>query len=78
MQTFIIATVDTGSFEWTALGESEQECNVALHNAYAAHHRANRASDPGLMLELINSGEINYAEIRVGEALRDGSRVPRV
>lgn len=74
--TYIIATVSTGYFEWTALGESEQQCNVALHNAYADHARATEGADPRLMMELINEGEVNYHEIRLGEALRDGSRVP--
>jgi hypothetical protein len=74
--TYVIATVDTGRFEWMALGESRQECNVALHNAYADHARQTPDADAGLMLELINEGEINYHEIRLGEALRDGSRVP--
>lgn len=73
---YIIATVDTGRFEWTALGRTRQECNVALHNAYGDHARAVEGADPGLMLELINEGEVNYHEIYLGEALRDGSRVP--
>jgi hypothetical protein len=74
--TFYIATVDTRNFAWTALGKTAQECAVALHNAYADHAAVTPGADPGLMLELINDGEINFAEIQVGQALRDGSPVP--
>jgi hypothetical protein len=74
---YIIATVDTGGFDWMALGTTRQEANVALHNAYADHARQTPGAEPGLMLELINEGEVNYHECRLGQALRDGSPVPR-
>lgn len=75
--TYIIATVDTGSFEWMALGASPQECNVALTNAYAGHCAKMPDADPDLMRELVMAHEINYAEIQMGQALRDGSPVSR-
>lgn len=78
---YFIATVDTGSFEWMALGTSEQDCNASLCNAYAGHVARSLDADPNLMWELIVAHEVNYAEFQAGTsstfiALRDGSPVP--
>lgn len=78
---YILATVDTASFEWAALGDSPQACNVALCNAYSGHCAKTPDADPMLMWELITAGEVNYAEFQESAsggfiALRDGSPVP--
>lgn len=73
---YILATVDTGNFEWAALGRTEAECRVALVRAYDAHAEDDGLADPGYMLELVATGDVNYVEIEVGVALRDGSPVP--
>lgn len=67
----ILATVSTGHYTFTALGESRNHADEILKAAYARHAAQTRANEE-LMWELVVSDEVNYAPIEVGKALRDG------
>lgn len=69
--TYVLATVETRNFSFTALGKDHQQCNVALENAWAKHARQTGA-DPAMMREIIADGEVNYGDVGVGDVLRDG------
>lgn len=71
----VLATVDTGSFQWVALGATREECEQALLTAYRRHVRRTPGADSRLMLELIAGGDVTFSPIAIGQALRDGSPV---
>jgi hypothetical protein len=68
----IIGHVNTGTFDWIAIGETEEQVAQALADAYAAHVREyGDRVDFQLMRELLETGGVNFAPIEIGVALRD-------
>jgi hypothetical protein len=76
--TLILATVSLGSSEWTALSASRHGCNTTLRLAYDRHcDNEFIFAESAAMDDAIDADDVTYMDIELGEALRDGSRVPR-
>lgn len=70
----VLATVNTGHFQFTALGADKEECDVLLLAAWRKHCRQVPHADALLMREIVADGEVNYSSIERGSVLRDGER----
>lgn len=74
----ILAKVDTGSYEFVTLAENKQNADIQLRLAYAKHVRQfpeNWPTDPELMVDLIEDGDVEYVEMMIGDTTRDGSPI---
>lgn len=69
----ILATIDTGSFQFTALGETEAAASSLLVLAWAKHRQERPWAEPALMVEAISNGDVTFTEIQVGDVIRDDS-----
>lgn len=69
-----LATYDSGSYRWTALGSTEHEARDLIVAAYAKHVATCDPmwpADPQLMRDAAENGDINILPIAVGNAFRD-------
>lgn len=71
----ILATVDTGSYSWTALGETEGDAVASLTVAFAKHCEQVPEATLSRMLEFLFDGSVNFYPIEAGTVLRDGSPI---
>lgn len=69
----ILATVNTGHFDWTVVAASSEAAIEALLAAYTKHAEGYRGdADPALMASMLADGEVTFTPITLGVALRDG------
>ena len=68
----ILATANTGHFEFQTLAHDEEHANRQLLAAFKRHAEEYRGADPTFMAEMIREGDVNYSPIALGETLRDG------
>lgn len=72
-----IAAMDTGKFEFTALGHTEEDARNAIREGWGAHVAqmcADGAADPEGVTpasEIEDYYGVNVAKIRLGQCLRD-------
>lgn len=71
----ILARVNTPHYTFEALASDEDEARRLLLQAWEKHCAQNPRAYPPFMSELVDGGEINFAEIELGQVLRDGSRI---
>lgn len=72
----VIATVNTGHFEFLAVGVDKGDAQRALLRAWKRHRQDYTSADPGYMRECIMGGEVTWHEgVEIGGATRDGERV---
>jgi hypothetical protein len=69
-QPMILATLDTSNFNFVALGRDQAHAEQIMRRAWNAHRR-DYGRDVWTYDEISDS--VNFAEISVGTALRDGS-----
>lgn len=72
MTTVLIATIETRNFDFLVVGETQEECDDLLRQAWATHCMEFGA-DPDLIHELIE--DANYLWAPIGSAFRDGERL---
>ena len=73
VRSLVLATVNTGSFEFQALGTDEDDAYRALLQGWRRHCAQMRGSaDFTLLRDLREDGEISFTPIVVGQVLRDG------
>lgn len=69
----ILAEVNTGRFQFVALGTTEEDAIEALRAGYARHaDQSDGQADPALFAEMLEYGEVVCTPIEVGGCLRDG------
>ncbi len=73
MTIVYVATVNTGHFDFMALGVSDDDARTRLLEAWAAHAQQTGAT-PGL----IDRDEINVSSGAIGQVFRDGSPFPAI
>ncbi len=68
-----IAICDTSSFEWVALGNSEDEAQIAMIEAWHLHEEQYEKAT-GQTIDMVGDyfDAINVHEIQPGQCLRDG------
>ena len=71
----MLATVNTGMFDFTVLGTDEAHCKRLLATAWKRHAQDYAHAEPGWMRELIRDGEVHFMPISVGAILRDGEAI---
>lgn len=69
----VLAQMETTKFDFVALGANREEARTALYRAWAEHCSNWPGADPSLDLE--EYWGVRYAEIEVGQALRDSERL---
>lgn len=76
-----IATINTGTYDWVAVGQTEKQATEALLEAYRKHcaEYAQRPQEPqpvaALMFDLIHDGCVNVHNVVPGSVLRDGQPI---
>lgn len=67
----ILATLSTSNFDFTALGTDQGHAERIMRGAWAEHRR-----QTGAWLTWADlADDVNYTEIHLGAALRDGSLI---
>jgi hypothetical protein len=69
LKTLTLATLDTANYSFAALGETKGQATRAMQAAWRRH----RAQTGAEMRWDDVKGDVNYADIRPGQCLRDGS-----
>jgi len=67
----ILATVNTGNFEFVAVAATEDDAIRFLLQGWRDHCADYYEADRNLMRDLIRGGEINIATVEHGTVLRD-------
>jgi hypothetical protein len=75
MPSLVLAETETSTFRFRGVGRSAEEALAALQAGWDAHVREftteDMGPDPGLMRELIGSGDVVVTTFRAGQAYRD-------
>ena len=68
----VIARVDTGRFEFVALGEDEKHARLILRRAWRKHRSEYRYAEARMMDTMLADGEVTFIPVPgPGVALRD-------
>ena len=70
-QTFVLATLSTGRFQFEALGRTKDEARRTMELAWATHC----VDYEGARDWPYWDDAVNYSDIKIGEALRDGETI---
>lgn len=74
VKPIVIGTLHTRNFEFTVVGETEEECEELFRQAWHIHVHEYGA-DPNLIHELLAQGEPTYLVADIGTAHRDNERL---
>ena len=67
-----VATPDTSHCTGPAVGAHREGAEAAIVAAFARHRQQYTGADPYFMVDAIIDGEVQFAEIAIGGATRDG------
>jgi len=70
-----VATVNTGRFDFVAVGATASDAKAALLAAWDRHRAVYAGADPGYMAEYILQGEVTFHFLPMGGATRDGEAI---
>jgi hypothetical protein len=71
----VLATVSSGRFAFECVAETKTAAITSLLRAWEAHCDDYPTADGEMMSHWITFGDVNFAEIRIGDVHRDGETI---